>query len=196
MKLFIVVSLTLLASFFLMGNSFSNPYKYNNNNIDKNKINPIYNISIKDINNKNIDLNQFKNKKILIVNTASKCGFTYQYKSLQKLHKKYKDQLIIIGSPSNDFLNQEPGNANEIKKFCELNYGVEFLLTEKIKVKGKNKHELFEYLTNSNMNGWNNSEPSWNFNKYLIDEEGYLINKFGSTFDLLSDMFINKIINN
>ena len=189
-----ILIITLLLCFVLMGSSFTKNYINDNKMIDRTQINSIYQIELNDINNNPISLKEFKNKKILIVNTASKCGFTYQYESLQKLHQKYKDKIVVIGVPSNDFMNQEPGSAKEIVKFCKINYGVDFILTEKMHVKGVEKHTLFQYLTQKSLNGWNNSEPTWNFNKFLIDENGYLINKFGSTFDPLSNLFLTKML--
>ena len=162
--------------------------------IDRNIYKSIHNISFLDIDNNEVTLKEFKNKKILIVNTASNCGYTYQYEHLQNLHKQFSDKLIVIGVPSNDFMGQEPENEKVIKEFCESNYGVTFLLTKKMRVRGSRKHELFEYLTNKKLNGWNDSDPSWNFNKFLIDEEGYLINKFSSSYDPLSNGFLLELL--
>ncbi len=122
----------------------------------------------------------YKGKKVLCVNVASKCGYTYQYKNLQKLHEKYKDKLVIIGFPCNQFLGQEAGTAEEIENFCQKNYGVSFLMTEKIEVKGKNQHPVYQWLTKKENNGKNNYKVSWNFNKFLVDENGNLMAHFGS----------------
>ena len=123
----------------------------------------------------------FKNKKVLIVNTASDCGYTAQYEGLQNLHEKYKDQLIIIGFPSNDFGEQEKYDNAEIVQFCKKNYGVDFLLAKKASViKQNDQHAVFRWLTDENKNGWNNQEPVWNFCKYLIDENGNLVGFFES----------------
>ena len=127
-----------------------------------------------------INLADFKGKKILFVNVASECGFTKQYKDLQSLHEKYQDKLVIIGLPCNQFGGQEPGDAEQIESFCSLNYGVEFLITEKIDVKGENQHPLYQWLTQKKLNGVNNSSVKWNFQKYLIDEEGKYIDVFYS----------------
>ena len=121
------------------------------------------------INGDKLEFEKFKNKYILIVNIASKCGFSSQLKSLQLLQDKNIDDLIIIGVPSNDFMNQEPLNNSQIYSFCKINYGVTLLITEKIKVKGDLIHPLFEFLTNKDLNGWLDKAPSWNFNKYLIN---------------------------
>ena len=111
---------------------------------------------------------------------ASECGFTGQYKGLQELYVANKDKLMIIGVPCNQFGGQEPGSSSEIQSFCELNYGVTFLLTEKIEVKGDDQHPLYKWLTNKEMNGNSNSNVKWNFQKYLIDEEGRFVDFFYS----------------
>ena len=140
----------------------------------------LYDIKINDINDTSINLKDYKGKKILFVNVASKCGFTNQYKGLQELYDKHKDNLMIIGVPCNQFGGQEPGTASEIESFCELNYGVTFLITEKVEVKGENQHELYKWLTQRALNGKSNSSVKWNFQKYLIDEEGRLVDYFYS----------------
>ena len=152
---------------------------------DKPKISPTnstmtfkYDIDINDINGTPITLSEFKGKKILFVNVASECGFTKQYKELQELSEKYKDELVVIGSPCNQFGSQESGTPSEIKQFCELNFGVTFLLTEKIDVKGKNQHQLYKWLTNEELNGKENTTVKWNFQKYLIDGEGSFVDYF------------------
>lgn len=141
----------------------------------------IYTIKIKSIDNETIDLAEFKDKKILFVNVASKCGFTPQYEELQKLHEAYKDQLVIVGIPCNQFMNQEPGSNEEIVEFCQKNYGVSFLMTEKIDVKGSNQHELYKWLTSKEMNGSTDSKVKWNFQKYLVNESGELVEVFSSS---------------
>lgn len=146
-------------------------------------INPntsLYDITIKGIDGKEIDFKQYKGKKILFVNVASQCGFTGQYKALQELYAKYKDTLVIIGVPCNQFGAQEPGTATEIQSFCSVNYGVTFPITEKIKVKGEEQHDLYQWLTQKERNGKKNSSVKWNFQKYLVDEEGNLIDYFYS----------------
>jgi len=153
----------------------------------------IYNVKINDLNGQLIDLNQAKGKKLLIVNTASKCGFTKQYAELQKLHEDYLESLVILGVPCNQFGKQEPGNPTEINDFCELNYGVSFTLTEKIDVKGPNQHPLYAWLTQKKLNGVKNSSVKWNFQKYLIDEEGKLIDFYYSITKPMSSKIINKL---
>ena len=140
----------------------------------------LYDIKITGIDGKTIDLHQYKGKKILFVNVASKCGFTNQYEGLQELYTTYKDKLIVIGVPCNQFRGQEPGTEAEIETFCRLNYGVDFPLTSKIEVKGKNQHKLYQWLTMKVKNGKKNSSVKWNFQKYLIDEKGELIDVFYS----------------
>jgi glutathione peroxidase len=138
----------------------------------------IYDIEINSLQGKPINLSLFKGKKILFVNVASKCGFTPQYKELQKLHNIYEESLVVIGVPCNQFGKQEPGNSSEINEFCQVNYGVSFLITEKISVKGKEQHPLYSWLTNKNENGRKNSSVKWNFQKYLINEDGDLIDYY------------------
>lgn len=140
----------------------------------------IHGFSITTLDGETLDLSQFKGKKILIVNTASKCGFTPQYIELEELYTTYKDKLVIIGFPANNFMNQEPGNNEEIAEFCEENYGVSFPMSEKISVKGKNMEPIYQWVTLEKNNGVMDSKVTWNFNKYLIDEEGKLIERFGS----------------
>ena len=138
----------------------------------------IYDIEINSLQGKPINLSLFKGKKILFVNEASKCGFTPQYKELQKLHNIYEESLVVIGVPCNQFGKQEPGNSSEISEFCQVNYGVSFLITEKISVKGKEQHPLYSWLTNKNENGRKNSSVKWNFQKYLLNEDGDLIDYY------------------
>jgi len=153
----------------------------------------IYDISLKGITGEDIDLNDFKGKKILFVNVASKCGFTPQYEKLQELHEKYNDRLVVIGLPCNQFKEQEPGTHEEILQFCNLNYGVTFQLTEKINVKGPEQHPLYSWLTRKELNGVKDSEVKWNFQKYLVDEEGNFIDVFYSVTSPMSDKIISLL---
>jgi len=140
----------------------------------------VYDIAINSIQGQPIDLHQFRGKKILFVNVASKCGFTPQYRDLQKLQDKYIETLVIIALPCNQFGKQEPGTAEEIQEYCEINYGISFLITEKIKVKGTDQHPLYQWLTKKARNGKQNSTVKWNFQKYLIDENGEFLNYYYS----------------
>lgn len=153
----------------------------------------IYDISIMSLSGDSIDLHQFEGKKILFVNVASKCGFTPQYKDLQELHDKYGDKVTVIGVPCNQFGHQEPGTPEEIADFCEKNYGVSFLITEKVDVKGKNQHPLYAWLTQKELNGLEDSEVKWNFNKYLISEDGELIASFLSRVNPLDPEITDKL---
>ncbi len=153
----------------------------------------IYDISINTLQGQRINLSEFKGKKMLFVNVASKCGFTPQYKALQQLHHTYKDQLVVIGVPCNQFGKQEPGGSHEIQEFCEVNYGVSFLITEKIKTKGDDQHPLYNWLTQKRHNGKKNSSVKWNFQKYLISEHGRLIDVFYSTTKPLSSKITSHL---
>ncbi|OYQ37245.1 glutathione peroxidase [Flavobacterium cyanobacteriorum] len=135
----------------------------------------IYQFKVKDLYGKEFDFATLKGKKVIIVNTASKCGLTPQYKDLEALYKEYKDKgVVVVGFPSNDFAGQEPGTNEEIAAFCERNYGVTFPMMGKVTVKGKDKAAIYEFLTQKSKNGLQDSEVEWNFQKYLINEKGQL----------------------
>jgi glutathione peroxidase len=153
----------------------------------------IYDISINSLMGEKINLSEFKGKKILFVNVASKCGFTPQYTDLQKLHSTYCEKLVLIGVPCNQFGKQEPGAAEEIQTFCEKNYGVDFLMTEKIEVKGDNQHPLYQWLTIKENNGVKNSSVKWNFQKYLVDENGQFLNYYFSSTKPLSSKILKYL---
>ena len=146
-----------------------------------------YDLKAVGINGEEISFSDYKGKKVLIVNVASKCGYTYQYAEMQKLHDLYGEKVIVLGFPSNDFLYQEPGSNEKIAEFCESVYGVTFQMFEKIATKGKNQSSVYEWLSKPELNGWNNQSPSWNFCKYLINEEGNLIGFFDARVKPLSD---------
>jgi glutathione peroxidase len=136
---------------------------------------PVYQFTVTDLYGEDFALSGLEGKKIMIVNTASKCGLTPQYEDLQKLYETYKeDDFIIIGFPANDFLKQEPGTNEEIAEFCEENYGVTFPMMAKISVKGPDMHPVYQYLTRESLNGFADSKVKWNFQKYLIGEEGFV----------------------
>jgi len=135
--------------------------------------NSIHQFKVADIYGNIFDFSQLKGKKVMIVNTASKCGLTYQYEALQKLYSQYKDlNFVIVGFPSNDFLWQEPGSNDEIIDFCEQNYGVTFPMMSKITVKGTKKHPIYQFLTQKSKNNYKDSRVTWNFQKYLINKQG------------------------
>ena len=133
-----------------------------------------YDFKVKTLEGNDFDLSSLKGKKVMVVNVASRCGFTPQYKDLEEMYRKYEGELVIIGFPANNFMNQEPGTATEIQKFCTEKYGVTFPMMEKISVKGKDMHPLYQWLTSKAKNGVLDSEVKWNFQKYLIDENGKL----------------------
>ena len=137
--------------------------------------NSIHQFKVADIYGNIFDFSQLKGKKVMIVNTASKCGLTYQYEALQKLYSQFKDlNFVIVGFPSNDFLWQEPGSNDEIIDFCEQNYGVTFPMMSKITVKGTKKHPIYQFLTQKSKNNYRDSRVTWNFQKYLINQEGQI----------------------
>ncbi len=145
-------------------------------------------------NGSEFDFTQLKGKKVLIVNTASNCGFTNQYDQLQELSGKFKDKLVIIGFPANDFKEQEKGNDEEIAQFCKINFGVTFPLMKKSSVlKGSEQNEVFKWLSDSTKNGWSNKQPSWNFSKYLVNENGNLVHYFDPAVSPLSKEVIDEI---
>jgi glutathione peroxidase len=148
---------------------------------------------VKTIDGADIDLSQYKGKKVLIVNVASECGYTPQYKDLETLYETYKDKLVILGFPANNFGGQEPGTNEEIKKFCTDNYNVTFPMFEKISVTGDSQHSIYKWLTSKDLNGWNDQQPKWNFNKYLIDEEGNLLKYYSSAVKPLSDDIVSML---
>lgn len=142
--------------------------------------NSIYKFSVEGIDGGKIKFKKFKGKKILVVNTASKCGYTPQYADLEKLYETYKEKLVIVGFPANNFRQQEPGGNDEIKKFCTENYGVTFPMAAKVSVVGDDIHPLFKWLTSKSENGIMDAEIKWNFTKFLLDENGKLIKVFPS----------------
>jgi len=141
----------------------------------------LYGFTVEDIDSKTQSLSAYKGKVILVVNVASKCGYTYQYEGLEKLYQTYKDRgFVVLGFPSNDFLGQEPGSEEEIKNFCTLTYGVTFPMFAKISVKGKEAAPLYQYLTSKSDNGKFGGAISWNFNKFLIGKDGQILKRFDS----------------
>ena len=154
-----------------------------------------YDFTVKTIDGKELSLSTFKGKKVLVVNVASKCGFTPQYAKLEELYTKYgKDNFVIIGFPANNFLHQEPGSNEEIKEFCTLNYGVTFPMMSKISVKGKDIAPLYKWLTSKSENGVQDAKVGWNFHKFLIDENGKWAASYGSATDPLSKEITEWIV--
>ncbi len=153
----------------------------------------IHSFKVKSIDGKQIDFASFKGKKILVVNTASKCGYTPQYEGLEKVYEQYKDKLVIIGFPCNQFGGQEPGTNEEIVSFCKKNYGVTFPLADKIDVKGENTAAIYQWLTQKAKNGILDASISWNFNKFLLDENGKMIAYYPSNVKPDSDQILSQL---
>ncbi|MCW3089083.1 MAG: glutathione peroxidase [Ferruginibacter sp.] len=153
----------------------------------------IYDFKVEALDGSTIDFSKFKGKKILIVNTASKCGYTPQYEGLEALYEKYKDHLVVVGFPANNFGGQEPGSNTEIKEFCKKNYGVTFPIASKISVKGDDIAPIYKWLCNKSENGVLDAEIKWNFNKFLLDENGKIIAKFDSKVTPMSDELTSKL---
>ena len=153
----------------------------------------IYDIQINQLNGDPLDLSTYKDKYILFVNVASQCGFTGQYEDLQKLYENYNEKLIIVGVPCNQFGGQEPGTSEEIESFCQVNYGVSFVMTEKIDVKGENQHPLYQWLTDEAKNGKTDTTVKWNFQQYLVGTNGEYIDYYYSITKPLSSKITKHI---
>jgi len=156
-------------------------------------IKSIYSFTVEALDGTTINFAEFKGKKILIVNTASECGFTPQYDGLQKLYDQYKDKLVIVGFPANNFGAQEPGSNTDIKEFCKKNYGVTFPMAAKISVKGEDQAAIYKWLCNKSENGELDAEIKWNFNKFLLDENGKILNYFPSGVEPMSKEITGKL---
>jgi len=153
-----------------------------------------YELEAETIDGELFKFDQLKGKKVMIVNTASKCGYTPQFEDLQKLYDEYKGKnFVILGFPSNDFLKQDPGTNEEIKNFCTKNYGVSFQMMSKIKVKGKDMHPVYQWLTEKEKNGFEDSKIKWNFQKYIIDKNGKLVGLFKTKIKPFNEGIINLI---
>ena len=153
----------------------------------------IYDFKVEGLEGGTIDFSAYKGKKILVVNTASNCGYTPQYKELETLYEKYKDKLVIVGFPANNFGGQEPGTNTEIKAFCEKNYGVSFPMAAKVSVKGEDMAPIYQWLTQKAQNGVLDAEIKWNFNKFLIDENGNMVAYFPSKVTPMSEEITSKL---
>jgi glutathione peroxidase len=181
----------LFISLILLVSCASSP-AINFENFDESKT--IYQFTVEDIYGEPFNFADLKGKKIMIVNTASKCGLTPQYEELQSLYETYKGQdFIIVGFPANNFLSQEPGSNDDIVAFCQKNYGVEFPMMSKISVKGKDQHPVYQFLTQKELNGVEDSNVSWNFQKYLIGRDGKLEKVISPKTKPLSEEVINWI---
>lgn len=157
-------------------------------------ISPLYNFTVTDIDGNDVTLSEYRGKVLLIVNVASRCGYTPQYEGLQKIFEEYREMgLLVLGFPANNFGNQEPGSDEEIKEFCSLNYGVSFPIFSKISVKGADIHPLYQYLTSEETNPKFAGEISWNFNKFLVDPSGKIIARFESKDKPESDEVVQAI---
>ena len=187
--LFVILPLALIGcGSSLEGNKHGNPPAQDQHIMD------FHQLSAMDINGKPYDMAQLAGHKVLVVNTASECGFTPQYKQLEELYEKYKDKgFVILGFPSNDFGKQEPGDEKTIAAFCEKNYGVTFPMMSKIETKGDGQSPIYAWLTEKKLNGVLDSKVKWNFQKYLIDEQGRLVTMYPSAQEPLSDAIINWV---
>ena len=154
----------------------------------------IYDFKLTTIDGSEIDFKQYKGKKLLIVNTASECGYTPQYEGLQKLHEVHGDKVVILGFPANNFGGQEPGSDLEIASFCKANYGVTFQMFSKVSVKGSDMAPLYQWLTDKSKNGWNTEAPNWNFCKYLINENGELVKFYASAIKPMSEELLKDVL--
>jgi glutathione peroxidase len=185
MKLKIIISILItmgLAAF------LTNKLSGNNKKPAGTIANSIYEFKINSLEGKEIDFSKYKGKKLLIVNTASKCGKTPQYAGLEKLHEQFGDKVTVLGFPANNFLWQEPGSSEEIAAFCERNYGVKFQMFEKVSVKGNDQHPLYQWLEAKT-----GKKPDWNFAKYLVNEDGTQVTFFNSSVQPLDESIVSKI---
>ena len=185
----VVISLLMLACNQQAGNAFTAVL----NTISSKNNASVYQFSVAALDGGVIHFSDFKGKKILIVNTASKCGYTPQYKELEALYEKYKNKLVVVGFPANNFMNQEPGSNAEIKEFCTQNYGVTFPMAQKISVKGDDIAPIYIWLTHKEKNNVLDAEVGWNFNKFLLDEEGKLMAHFGSKVKPLDNEIVSRL---
>jgi glutathione peroxidase len=184
-SIIIFVSLSLVTlfgmfNFKLLKNIFSKKNKHYEMSGSAFAKGSLYTFTMNGIDGKPVSLEKYKGKKVVIINVASKCGFTPQYADWQKFHDTHGEKVVVLGFPANDFMKQEPGSNSEIAGFCQKNYGVTFQMFEKIDVTGGKQHELFKWLSSKELNGWNNNAPTWNFCKYVINEKGELTHFFES----------------
>lgn len=166
-----------ISACFDSGKISTRPVEAKRNNMNTESI---FQFTVNSLDGQPVKLEQFRGKKIVVLNVASKCGYTPQYADWETYYEANKDKVVVLGFPCNDFLSQEPGSAEEIAEFCQKNYGVSFPMFEKIHVKGDEKAPVYQWLTDPAKNGWNSQEPTWNFCKYLINEKGELTHFFAS----------------
>ena len=163
-------------------------------NVSADPLIPLYSLPTTLTNGSQLDLNSYRGKKILLVNTASDCGYTPQFDGLEELYQQFKESLVVLAFPANDFKEQEKGADENIAAFCKINFGVTFPLMKKSQViKGAGQNEIFEWLTSKDKNGWNDQAPTWNFCKYLVNENGRLTHFFASSVDPLSSEVVNAV---
>jgi glutathione peroxidase len=176
-----ILTLTSLMSFRLIKMLFSDKKMVSVKPANVMTKGSFYDFSLKSLDGKEtIDFSKYKGKKVVVLNTASECGYTPQYADWQAFHKEYGDKIIILGVPANNFGGQEPGSNKEIATFCQKNYGVTFQMLEKVSVVGSDQHPLYKWLSKKDLNGWNDKEPTWNFCKYVINEKGEVSHFFAS----------------
>ena len=190
---FIALSAVVLSCVAQSNNTVQNSPVEKRLGISANEVKSIYQFKVAGLEGGTIDLSSFKGKKILVVNTASACGYTPQYKELEELYEKYKNKLVIVGFPANNFGGQEPGTNTEIKEFCTKNYGVTFPMAAKISVKGDDMAPIYSWLTNKSQNGVLDATIGWNFNKFLIDENGNMLAYFPSKVTPMSEDITSKL---
>ena len=172
---------------------YNKSYANTTDMVKTNEMSSIHTFKVEALDGTTINFADFKGKKILIVNTASECGYTPQYKELEALYQKFKDKLVIVGFPANNFGGQEPGTNTEIKEFCQQNYGVTFPMAAKISVKGDDAAPIYQWLCNKTENGVLDAEIKWNFNKFLLDENGNMIAYFPSKVTPMSEQITGKL---
>ena len=197
MKIIIIIIISfLVVGMYAFRNTMLNVHDIAPNHVGLNSYGEdFYNLTAKSIDGEIINFSQYKGKKILIVNVASKCGYTPQYEDLQVLHNKYSDKVTILAFPSNNFGFQEPGSNDEIIEFCESKYGIEFQIFEKTDVRGKNSHPVYKWLSSSERNGWNDKSPRWNFFKYLVSKNGKLEGVYSSSINPLDKEILDFVLN-
>lgn len=184
---------SIIVSAWVFPNTTQQHFVENTATITSDSTKNIYQFKVASLDGNTIDFSSFKGKKILVVNTASECGYTPQYKELEELYEKYKAKLVIVGFPANNFGEQEPGSNSEIKTFCQKNYGVTFPMAAKISVKGDDTAPIYQWLTHKDKNGVLDAEVQWNFNKFLIDENGKMLAYFPSKTTPMSDEIVSKL---